>query len=208
MEINELIEHVINAYDLSDKYQSKLTEDILLMEGMSGRKTRHLYNNLCNLDNINYLEVGSWKGSSFISALYGNNVNAIAIDNWSEFEGNIEDFTKNTKKYLKDEKFSFIEKDCFLINKDDLQGNIDIYLYDGNHDYDSQKKAITHYYEFLSKYSVIIIDDWRDDWTWIKEGTYKGIEESGLIIRHKIEKNSTQPDDYWNGFCILVCEKK
>jgi hypothetical protein len=67
--------------------------------------------------------------------------------------------------------------------------------------------------KFLSKYSIIIIDDWRNDggWNTVQRGTYDGLNESGLIIHEKIEiitkQEETGSEEYWNGFAIFVCEK-
>ena len=214
--LSELITHVQKSVELSQNNKSKLTNDILNINGMSGKKTRHLYNNICNLSNANYLEVGTWAGSSFISSIYNNNINSLAIDNWSEFDGPKEMFEKNVNNFCPNTKYNFIEKDCFLITEEDIKtvfDSIDIYLYDGCHEYESHKKAITHFSQFLSKYSIIIIDDWRNDGGWekVQRGTYDGLNESGLIIHEKIEiitkQEETGPEEYWNGFVIFVCEK-
>jgi hypothetical protein len=61
----------------------KLPEDVLAMEGMSGRKYRLFINNLIEaLVSPHYLEVGVWAGSTLCSAIWGNTVRAFAIDNW------------------------------------------------------------------------------------------------------------------------------
>ena len=39
------------------------------------------------MENVRYLEIGTWYGSSSISAIYKNNINATFIDNWSQFGG-------------------------------------------------------------------------------------------------------------------------
>jgi hypothetical protein len=215
-ELEKIIEHVNISFEKAENNTSKISQDILNIEGMSGNKTRHLYNNICSLDGANYLEIGTWKGSSFISSLYGNNINAIAIDNWVEFNGPKNEFLQNTNKFINYE-YHFIEKDSFLITDEDITNifdSIDIYLYDGCHDYESHKNAITYYSKFLSRYSIIIIDDWRNDGPWekVQRGTYDGLNESGLIIHHKIEKitqqEKTGPFEYWNGVVVFVCEKK
>lgn len=220
-----LINHVNNAFKKSDKNESKLTNEILQMEGMSGIKTRHLYNNICNLEDANYLEVGTWKGSSFISSIQDNKINSLAIDNWSEFSNykldgstgisSKESFLNNLENLSSNKNYKFIEKDSFSIIKEDIPfDTIDIYLYDGAHDYDSHKKAITHFSHFLSKYSIIIIDDWRPDGIWekVQRGTFDGINESELIVHYKIERITQQENngssEYWNGVGVFVCEKK
>ena len=51
---------------------SKITNEIIAMKGMTGTKTRHFYNNLLNIEDARYLEIGTWKGSSVCSAMYKN----------------------------------------------------------------------------------------------------------------------------------------
>lgn len=227
MTIDFLIDHLNKSFELSDQNTSKLGDDVLQMEGMTGKKTRHFYNNICSLDNINYLEVGTWKGSSFVSANYANNITSLAIDNFEEFtdhsfSNNIEHprsaFHNNMKKFCADKNYHFVEKDSFLLDQKDLPFNsADIYLYDGNHDFEPHKKAITHFTKFLSKYCIILIDDWA--WGYdshkhgenvIQKATYEGLSESGVIIHHKVERVDDQsingPMSYWNGIGAFVCE--
>ena len=215
-ELDILIKHAEDSVKMSDIHQSKLTNDILQIDGMSGKKTRHLYNNICNLDNANYLEIGTWKGSSFVSSIYKNNITSIAIDNWSEFNGPKNEFLENVSRFCSESKFTFIEKDSFQILKDEIfsvYDSVDVYLYDGCHEYDCHKNAITHFEEFLSKYSIILIDDWRGDGNWeqVRRGTYDGFKESNLKIHHTIERITKQEvsghEEYWNGFVLFVCEK-
>lgn len=215
-DLEQLINHVNLSVENSNNNISKLTSEILSMDGMSGNKTRHLYNNICSLNGANYLEIGTWKGSSFISAFYGNDINSIVIDNWAEFNGPKDEFISNVHSFCPERKFNFIEKDCFKVTDDEIKSvydSIDIYLFDGAHDYESQRKAITYYKHLFSKYVIIIIDDFRSDtpaWANVKKGTYDGIEESGLVIHHKIEiithQESTGRSEYWNGFGLFVCE--
>jgi hypothetical protein len=51
-------------------HQSKLNEDILTTYGQSSYKIRHFLNNLLELPNANYLEIGLLNGSTFISSMY------------------------------------------------------------------------------------------------------------------------------------------
>ena len=78
---------------------SKITSDIIAMEGMSGTKTRHFYNNLLNTEDARYLEIGTWKGSSVCSAMCANKAIVICIDNWSEFGGPKSEFLKNFENF-------------------------------------------------------------------------------------------------------------
>jgi hypothetical protein len=217
MDLQFLINHVNEAVNNAYNNTSKITEDILNIEGMTGNKTRHLYNNICNLyTNATYVEVGTWKGSSFISAMYKNtSINGISIDNWSEFGGPKDEFYKNINTYLNNnEKVNIIDKNCWDIHMNDLGKSIDVFMYDGGHSYEEQKKAITYYHSFFSKYCIIIIDDWTCDWVRVKEGTMDGITEMNLKIHLSIEiplvntnNHHTGGDTFWNGCGIFVCER-
>lgn len=203
---------VLNAYTNT----SKLSPELLEIEGYSGNKTRHLYNNICNVIGLNYLEIGTWKGSSFCSALYKNtNIrSAIAVDNWSQFNGPKNIFLENTSKFLSENRFRFIEKDCWELTNDDIPDPIHIYMYDGDHSYESHKKAITKIHPFLAKYSIVLIDDWVvDEWK-VRQATYDGIQEMNMKIHYTIsiglvnaKEYHTPGDTFWNGCGIFVLER-
>ena len=50
------------------------------------------------MDNAQYLEIGTWKGSSVCAAMC-NNIRCLAIDNWCEFGGPKEDFLINFNNF-------------------------------------------------------------------------------------------------------------
>ena len=116
---------------------------------MSGTLTRHLYNNICSFENdVRYLEIGTWKGSSLISSLYGNNhVKAVVIDNWSQFGGPRDEFDKNIQKFIPNANLEVIENESFSIDLKSTFGDrkFNIYLYDGDHSAEAQSKALTYY---------------------------------------------------------------
>lgn len=210
-ELQKLIDHAIRSYEKSAMSISKLNTDILSMEGMSGKKTRHLYNNLCDIEGANYLEVGTWKGSSFISAIFENQLNALAIDNWSEFFGPRQEFFDNMERYCSGQKFNMLEKDVYSVTREEIfqfMKSIDIYLFDGSHTEESHVKAVTHFRESFSKYFIMIIDDWA--WNAVQLGTYKGLQEGNIKVHEKIEVITSQDEngneEYWNGFGLFVCE--
>ncbi len=215
MEVNHLIEHVKKSTHLAYHNQSKLPDEIMSLDGMTGTKTRHMYNNICSLGYKNYLEVGTWKGSSFISALYHNNLFGYCVDNWETFDGPKDEFLLNISKHLKKEKYSIIDKDCWKLTENDIHSPIDIFLYDGDHSYESHLKAITFFHKFFSKYVIIMIDDWACwDFPYIKEATLRGLKEMNMKIHYQEEiglvntnRNHYGIDTFWNGCGIFVCER-
>jgi hypothetical protein len=208
-----LIDHISNSIDNACYNVSKINTDILNIDGMSGDKTRHLLNNICNLSDIHYLEVGSWKGSSFVSAMYKNNIFGTAIDNWEEFGGPSIEFNSNISNFLQKQinNINLLEKDCFSVTIDEIKRPIDIYMFDGHHDYENHKKAITYYKNFFSKFVIIIIDDWSP-WDFVRDGTFDGIKEANLKIHYQKEIHTnifhTKGNNFWNGCGIFICERE
>jgi hypothetical protein len=211
------------AYNDADNYESALPQEILEIEGMSGKKTRHFYNNLIKyLQPKLYLEIGVWKGSSFISAMYNNTAKtkAIAIDNWSQFQGPQDEFIANVDKYLattKDETFNIQLRngDCFNPETITNIENVDCYLYDGGHTYEDHSNALIKIIHVLSDEFVFIVDDWN--WDDVRNGTFDGIKQCGLETvyynhrRHTFDNSHTPVDlaknVYWNGVGVFILRK-
>jgi hypothetical protein len=203
-----------NAYLNAENNISKITDDIINMDGMSGLKTRHFYNNLLNNDDIRYLEIGSWKGSSVCSAMCNNKANIVCIDNWSEFGSPKDEFLINFNKFMGQNNATFIENDCFKIDISTLP-KFNIYMYDGNHSIDSHYKALSYYYNCLDDIFIYIVDDWN--YEQVRNGTIQAIKNLNLKIKYEKEirltfDNSHTPIDiakttWWNGIYIVILEK-
>lgn len=218
MDLREIyVSHVKTCLYWARQNKSKITQRILTeLEGMTGKKTRHFYNNLCSLPDARYLEIGAWKGSSSISALYMNpHCKATIIDNWSEFNGNPQDLINNIWNYIPHAvDYKYINEDCFTLTKP-LPTTFNIYLYDGAHDAEAQRKGITEFYKYLDQTSIIVVDDWNHLPT--QEGTRQGLKEVGAKILFQEEillttDGSHTPfhiarEDFWNGMAVFVIEK-
>jgi hypothetical protein len=57
--IDSIISHVDKSFTNAELYISGISQEILDIHGMTGEKTRHFYNNLLNVPNARYLEIGS-----------------------------------------------------------------------------------------------------------------------------------------------------
>ena len=193
---------------------SKITNDIINMEGMSGIKTRHFYNNLLNAEDARYLEIGTWKGSSVCSAMCGNKAKVICIDNWSEFGGPKSEFLVNFEKFKGENEATFIENDCYKVDVSILP-KFNIYMYDGNHSNESHYKALLHYYNCLDNVFIFIVDDWN--WKDVRYGTINSIKKLNLKVLYEKEvrltwDNSVTPEpdlsnNWWNGIYVAILQK-
>jgi len=208
---------------------TKLSDEIKFMPGMSGKKYRYFINNFVSqTDNPRYLEIGSWTGSTVCSALYGNAAKAVCIDNWLKFpeeeqvrkffdtDNQKKTFEINTKKVITEKiDFQFIESDFRKVNYNKL-GKFNIYCYDALHDRKSQYDGITIAQPALDDIFTVIIDDWN--LKEVRKGTFDAFRDLGIIVISKIEIKTTQNSafpkfihshysDWHNGYFIAVCEK-
>jgi hypothetical protein len=222
-EVMDKIFHVVKSYYKAFNNSSKISTntpeggDILNYKGMTGKKTRHLYNNLMEFPNAKYLEIGTWYGSSSISAVYKNTLNALFIDNWCQFNGDKKIFQEAIQTYLtKDSNCQLLESDCWKVDINKIPKDFNIYLYDAGHKEEDHYKSLTYYYNNLQDNFIFIVDDWC--WGDVRDGTWRAISDLNLKVRfcHEIfvsdeEKinfpNHSGRDSWWNGVAIFVLEK-
>lgn len=203
------IQHVITAFNNANKNKSKITQAVIDVNGMIGNKIRHFYNNLLELTDARYLEIGCWKGASLCAAMYNNQATITCIDNWSEFGGPRDEFIHNFNLFKGSNNVTLIEQDCFSLNVATLP-KFNIYMYDGSHSEDSQYKAITHMYDCLDDVFILVIDDWM--WEQTRLPIRKALQDKNLKVLHEIEiiDSSTYEMDapgWWNGIYIAVLQK-
>ena len=230
--VQEYIERAERAITVSRNGFSKLTPVQFDVIGMASGMNRCLLNNLVD-QNTRYLEIGTWFGSTFIAACYGNDPEyACAIDNFSEFAGNedtpeplealktpsgelliptTETFTNNCIR-CGVTNFDFINADCFNLMpaaKSRIH-DISVYFYDGGHSEEDQRKAISYYVGNLANVFILIVDDYNLDSAQV--GTKIGLLENNILVHKDWElftphKENRSERSWWNGIYVAVCEK-
>ncbi len=219
--MSKLVDHVILSLEKANLLQSKINREIKEMQGMTGIKTRHFYNNLCSYKDARYFEIGVWAGSSICSAMCNNEMYCLCVDNWSQFPltqkeqmilgGTPKDkFLENFSKFKGKNEAAFIEADCWEINAEEIaeRFKFNIYLFDGEHDEENQFKALNHYQPCLEDEFIFLVDDWNMPDA--VKGTKKSIEANNFDVIYKKEifteaKNGVGlGHDWWNGIGIFV----
>ena len=117
---------------------SGLPDFVREIAGMSGQKYRTFINNFVgSQSDAQYLEIGSWQGSTAAAALYGNSVKALCIDdNWSQFGGPRSVFLANLERIQAESpsvEFHFVESDFRQVDYASL-GHFNIFFFDGPHE--------------------------------------------------------------------------
>lgn len=208
------VEQIKNAIEKAKRRESNLGFPATEVPMLGSLQIRHLMNNLGSICE-RFIEVGSHRGGSFVSATYGNtNIKyATAIDDYSEnfHDGDAKaDFIENSKKYTYPETIvKQISKDCFKVDlKKDLDGPYDFYLFDGNHSFESQEKAITYFAKAMTNEFILVVDDYS--WDAVKKGTQSGIKIAELEIIFEeelwdgIEGNN---EGWWNGTYVALLKQ-
>jgi hypothetical protein len=205
-----------NAFDRALALDGKVSPQVLTMLGMSGQNYRLFINNLIgSMPDARYLEVGSWAGSTACSAMEGNRVTVVCIDNWSEFGGPKEVFLANVGACVSDNVgFAFIESDFRAVDFAQI-GKFNIYLFDGPHSQQDQYDGLAMAQPALDEQFVFIVDDWN--WQAVRDGTKAAITAAGLNVLYSIEVRTTQDNshaalaqqdsDWHNGYFVGVLAK-
>ena len=200
-----LCQHVHTSIELADQMTSKLDRAAFQARGFTSPKVRHLLNNLGSLDGLDYLEVGVHRGATFVAANYRNTLaSATAVDNWSEFadDGKVKgEFLQHCSTLLAPGSYRFLEQDCFAVTREQIQTPINFYLYDGEHSFEAQRKALTHFYAMLDDAFVFLVDDFS--WEAARSGTEEAIGELGLERVYE----QVLTEGWWNGLYVSVLRK-
>jgi len=162
------------------------------------------------------MEVGSWAGSTVCSAMWGNKLHAICIDNWSEFGGPKKQFLDNISNAKEsNSSFEFLEKDFRAVDFSKLTG-VNIYLFDGTNSEENQYKGIMCALQAWNNESILIVDDYN--WRSVRMGTERAIQTAGLRIECSIDIRTTTDDshpvlcqqnsDWHNGYLIAHLRKQ
>lgn len=220
--IHHIVNSLLNARSEQSKIDFKTTDgkEILEYDGYTGTRTRHFYNNICNSDklqNIKYLEIGTWNGSSSMSAAYKNKISALFIDNWSQFGGDPGIFKDNMSKYGTDAEVFLLESDCWEVNLDELDmGPFNVYLFDGDHSELDHFKALDYYHPVLEDTFIFIVDDWN--WPNVRDGTMRAIDKLNLHVLFRHEEFVSEDElkgmpehhgkkTWWNGMACFLLSK-
>jgi len=207
--MNDPVGHLASCVRRAPALGSKLSlaTDLPDIPGMSGKMGRDLLNNICAVDDVRYLEVGMWQGSTLRAALWENKVKAVGIDNWSEYSGPRDFFWQMLPTYLGENDLSVGEGDCFEFFTDD---RFDVFFYDGAHSEYDQYRAIVHFVPMMDREFILLVDDFKSPE--VQLGTKRAIKDLRLTVlsEHLLgfeNGNHTDTEGYWNGMLAAVVSR-
>jgi len=219
----DLTNHIDESIHWGEMEVSKLTQDVMDIHGITSNKVRCFLNNICSIGG-NYLEIGVFRGATFCSAIYGNDIHTIGLDNFASpnlmpmgvsqklatyLKQNIdtppqEDFINNVKRFGVTGKIDVYKTDYTTFDYSQLP-KLDIVFYDGDTRFHDQYVTLKKILPQFSKQTILIMDDWN----WNSGAFGKVVEEENLIITHyrEIFTNGEDMDSFWNGLGIFLFER-
>jgi hypothetical protein len=210
-----LAKEVRLAFERAMASDGKLTDAILDLPGMSGRKFRLFINNLVEcLPTPRYLEVGLWQGSTFCSAIFGNEVTAVGIDNWSQFGDGKTAFLRNLSRFKGNADVRILNSDYRDVDFDRL-GKFNVYFFDGPQSEQDLSDGVRLPEPALDDEFVLVVDDWN--WEPVRRGAWQGIGTSGYQLDFAVEIRTMHDNKHapiygskssWhNGYLIAALRK-
>lgn len=153
-----------------------------------------------------FVNIGVWNGFTFLAGMAGNpGKTCIGIDNFSEFDGPRDQFLERFNK-MKSENHYFFEMDYEKYFDEGQKGEIGFFIYDGEHSYRNQLKGLQIAEPYLSKNSIILVDD--TNWEEPRKATMDFISSSRNHYRILFDKRThlNGHPTYWNGVILLKKE--
>jgi hypothetical protein len=218
----DLIKHIDESIHWGEKEVSKLSQDVINIHGITSNKVRCFLNNICSVGGT-YLELGVFRGATFCSSLYQNDIHCIGIDNFASpnlmpmgvsqklatyLKQRIEippqeDLINNVKQFGDTDRVDIFKTDYTTFDYSQLP-KINIIFYDGDTRFYDQYVTLKKLIPQFAKETILIMDDWN----WNSGAIDKLIIEEGLVITHKREiiTSGEDMDSFWNGLGIFLIE--
>jgi len=149
-----------------------------------------------------YVEVGTYHGTSLISAMVGNEGSFVALDNWSLGDGSRAQLEANLAGFGLDA--TLIEGDAFeTLRSAALDGiAIGVYYYDNGHEYEQQLDGMRLVEPYLASPSLVIVDD--TDWERVERAVddYLAAQPRATEI-YRVEGKDRGHPEWWEGMRVL-----
>lgn len=202
--------------------KSNITDLVKNISGMSNLNNRNLINNLCNIEELNYAEVGTFLGSWLCAAICNTKIKlATCLDYYSYFDkinnstlgaANKSKLQENINNTPHACQVNIIDENAFDYDFSTIKDKFDIFFYDGPHGTNESELILEKAYPILNNDFLLIIDDYDDIAQ--KKGVELFIKSKNIKITYqKILPGNTYSIDeqdnsgYYNGLLIAICQK-
>ncbi len=154
----------------------------------------------CLGDGEAYLEVGTFRGTSLIAAMLGNDGEFVALDNWSMAEGSREELDSNLERHGL--RARVLEGDAFETLRRGVPSPVGAYYYDNGHAYEQQLEGLRLVERYLASPALVIVDD--TDWEKVERAVddYLALEPRATEVFRADGEDRGHPE-WWAGMRVL-----
>ena len=235
MNPDRMIDLVKRSLRLAAEGKSGLPQEVLDLHGLNTAPYRHMLN-ILGAHCITYLEAGVYTGTTLLAACYDNPIKrAVAVDSWrsqaifersatykkskgkkpgplQHFEAALTVFEKVLPPVHTIDGESFADETLRLVAK---RAPFELYHYDADHSYESQRKALAEYAQFLAHPAIVVIHDWGlredsvlhdgKDWTEdVRQGTEAGLQDIEYTNQELYREISYTPSGKAEGLVLVL----
>jgi len=147
-----------------------------------------------------YVEVGTFRGTSLISAMQHNDGLFVAVDNWSKEGGDNHQLVSNLDRYGL--RATIVDGDAFDTLRRGLPSPIGVYYYDAGHEYEEQLDGLRLVEPYLASPALLIVDD--TDWERVKRAVddYLAAQPRATEI-YRADGSDHDHPEWWYGMRVL-----
>lgn len=214
--VQTFIDHVNQSIEKALRHESFLHAETLKVGGFATGTFQRLICNLVHLpcENPAYLECGLFKGKSFCAAM--NNSRSLTLYGIEDFSQSFDqpdvakELFENVEKFRADAKsVTIIDRDCFQVDPKEIGHKIQVFYYDGHHDYQFQRDALSHFLDAMDDVFLYLVDDAQ--WQSVSAGARDGMKllEGKVKIEREWMLSDGKPDSpiWHNGVLLFLCSK-
>jgi predicted O-methyltransferase YrrM len=151
-----------------------------------------------------YVEIGTFRGTSLIAAMLGNDGDFVGIDDFSMGSGSREALDENLQHFGLKGRPTILEGDAFELLRGGAlaERRVAVYYYDAAHDYESQVAGLRLIEPYLVERALLIVDD--SDWARVAQATndYLAGQPRARMLFDIPGKSHGQPH-WWEGVRVL-----
>lgn len=204
---------VATAVTNAENSTSQLTAELVGMKGHTGVLVRHLYNNLAAMPNTTALFVQPYTGDGVCSALNGNSVTVVTVNDVTTYPTNMQALAANVDMFKGTNTVTLHDVDWASM---DLSGFpiINVVAYHGSNEAGRVNAALTRYLPVLANEFVVVIDDWSISQT--RDWLNRCINDNGITVEYSKDEGDlheggdppvVDPAGWWAGVYVAVLKK-
>ena len=150
-----------------------------------------------------YVEIGTFRGTSLVSAMLGNDGDFVAVDDFSFRDGTREQLEANLRRFDLEPPTILAGAAFELIPGGALDGKrAGVYYYDNGHEYEQQLEALRMIEPHLADRALVLVDD--TDWERVSSATRAWLDEqprANLVL--EIAGGERGNDAWWKGMWAI-----